>query len=62
MTAIRNLQLYITINLIVTTHTTKNRLLMTDLGLTTHYYTRTHEPCIPTNQVDANFDTPSLCQ
>ena len=23
------------------------------------YGTRTHEPCVPTNQIDANFDTPS---
>ena len=23
------------------------------------YDTRTHEPCVPTNQIDANFDTPS---
>ena len=23
------------------------------------YNTRTHEPCVPTNQIDANFDTPS---
>ena len=23
------------------------------------YGTRTHEPCVPTNQIDANFETPS---